>query len=54
MALATGATSYRSVASILKTGLDRQALLPEVERRSVEHDNVRGAQYYRQAEEPSC
>jgi transposase len=47
-ALALQAFSYRSVQSILKTGLDRQPLLtpvPEPERR--EHANVRGADYYR-------
>jgi transposase len=47
-ALALQAFSYRSVQSILKTGLDRQPLLipvPEPERR--EHANVRGAEYYR-------
>lgn len=45
-ALATGATSYGSVASILKNGLDRQELEPPTEARTVEHDNVRGAAYY--------
>jgi len=46
-ALAVGATSYRSVDSILRTGLDRQALPdappdPPVRR----HENVRGPDYY--------
>lgn len=52
-ALAAGATSYRSVASILKSGLDRQQLAPPAEARAVEHGNVRGAGYYRR-EKPSC
>jgi len=51
-ALAAGATSYRSVASILKSGLDRQELEPPAEDRKVEHDNVRGAEYYREGEAP--
>jgi len=49
----SGATSYRSVASILKSGLDRQHLEPPAEGPVVEHDNVRGAEYYRQ-QSPSC
>lgn len=51
-ALAAGATSYRSVASILKSGLDRQELEPPAEGPPVEHDNVRGAEYYGQGEAP--
>ena len=45
-ALTVGALSYKSVESILKRGLDRQPLLPGTEPRSVEHDNVRGPDYY--------
>jgi transposase len=46
-ALATRAISYRSIASILKTGLDRQPL-PKIppELPPIEHDNVRGGGYY--------
>ena len=46
-ALAIGANSYRSVESILKQGLDRQAL-PEKPppRPALAHANVRGAEYY--------
>jgi len=46
-ALAIGATSYRSVESILKQGLDRQEL-PEKPppRPALTHANVRGAEYY--------
>lgn len=47
-ALATDACSYRRIDSILKTGLDRQALDPEAERPVAgSHENVRGADYYR-------
>lgn len=46
-ALAIGATSYKSVASILKHGLDRRPLPgDESQEPAVEHDNIRGAQYY--------
>jgi transposase len=45
---AIGARSYRSVASILEKGLDRQPPPgTEPEHRSPEHENVRGALYYR-------
>jgi hypothetical protein len=47
-AVQADACSYRSVNSILKTGLDRQALNPEVEIPVAgNHENVRGADYYR-------
>ncbi len=46
-ALAIGARSYRSVASILKHGLDRRPLPePEAAEAPIEHDNIRGAGYY--------
>jgi len=46
-ALAVRAHSYRSVESILRTGLDRQALPAEVPARAhPDHDNVRGPDYY--------
>jgi len=46
-ALLSGASSYKSVASILKTGLDRQAL-PETTSAAapIKHQNIRGANYY--------
>ena len=46
-ALHIGATSYRSVESILKNGLDRQPV-PEPQSQSspVQHNNIRGADYY--------
>ncbi|MCK4502708.1 MAG: IS21 family transposase, partial [Desulfuromonadales bacterium] len=47
LALEGGATSYKSVKSILKTGLDqqpRQQTLPITE--PIAHDNIRGGHYY--------
>lgn len=46
-ALLTGATTYKSVASILETGLDRQAL-PETKAPAapINHQNIRGNSYY--------
>jgi transposase len=45
-ALRVGALSYKSVESILKRGLDRQPLLSGTEPKPIEHDNVRGPDYY--------
>ncbi len=46
-ALATGATSYRSVASILKENLDKQPLQKTQEdAEPIEHSNIRGTDYY--------
>jgi len=46
-ALAINARSYKSIASILKHGLDKQPLPQQQPRLPViEHANVRGAQYY--------
>ncbi len=46
-ALAVRAHSYRSVESILRSGLDRQALPePAAERAHPDHENVRGPDYY--------
>jgi hypothetical protein len=51
-ALKLNACSYKSVKSILKTGLDR---IVEAEQTSVKvpvvHDNIRGAGYFEQREE---
>jgi transposase len=44
--LAIGATSYRSVRSILERGLDAVSDGGAVEPSSLSHDNVRGASYY--------
>lgn len=46
-ALAAGAYSYRSVKSILQSGLDKVEYLEEQkESRPVEHTNIRGREYY--------
>jgi transposase len=45
-ALAIGARSYKSVASILKSGLDQQPLPGQASDEPVEHENIRGALYY--------
>ena len=47
-ALAIGAKSYRSVESILKSGLDMQPLPEDVQARKapIQHENIRGAHYY--------
>lgn len=46
-ALHIGATSYRSVESILKNGLDRHPVpKPPSQSAPVRHDNIRGAGYY--------
>ena len=46
-ALTLGACSYKSIASILRQGLDRRAL-PEQQDLDlgIEHANIRGADYY--------
>jgi len=47
-ALQAQAYSYQSVKSILQRGLDRQpSLMPEVERSSPKHENLRGSDYYK-------
>ena len=46
-ALAIGATSYKSIESILKHNLDAQPAMPAKESAiDIEHDNIRGARYY--------
>lgn len=45
-ALAIRGLSYKSVQSILKSGLDQEPLSEPVETQPIEHDNVRGAGYY--------
>lgn len=46
-ALAIGSCSYKSVESILKNGLDRKPLPPTmIDTPAIEHDNLRGADYY--------
>lgn len=53
-ALSIGATSYRSVRSILETGLDQQSSLAAEPSRALpaNHENVRGASYYSSEERP--
>lgn len=45
-AIVIGATSYRSVESILKNGLDRKPLPEKEPSPPVRHQNIRGSQYY--------
>jgi transposase len=56
-ALATGAVSYRSVKSMLVTGVDRLSLLDTggtaALRLPLTHAHIRGADYYRRALTPS-
>ncbi|MEN8264932.1 MAG: IS21 family transposase [Nitrospirota bacterium] len=48
-ALAVEAYNYRSVKSILQTGLDKVAYLDEhKETKPIEHPNIRGREYYRE------
>jgi transposase len=51
-ALEIEAASYRSVRSILKAGLDRQAAAVEPAARPLVHENLRGASYYHAQEKP--
>ncbi len=56
-ALAIEGLSYKSVKSILKNGLDSEPLPEPTESAPIEHDNVRGAGYYRaesSEEMPPC
>jgi transposase len=47
-ALATGAVGFKSIESMLKGGRDKQPLAPKSpEHPPVEHDNIRGPEYYR-------
>jgi len=48
LSLHIGALSYKSVASILRTGLDRAPLPDDTEKEPtpIHHENVRGAEYY--------
>ena len=54
-ALKLDACSYKSVKSILHTGLDRQAVLDlPPDRIPIQHANIRGTDYFNSQEEPSC
>jgi len=47
LAIAGEATNYKSVKSILKTGLDQQPSQPELfHTEPIEHGNIRGGNYY--------
>lgn len=49
-ALSVDAYNYRSVKSILQSGLDRAAYLEEQrDAKPIEHPNIRGGEYYREA-----
>ena len=45
-ALAIGSTSYRSVESILKNGLDAKPLQEQETSTPIQHQNIRGSKYY--------
>jgi len=46
-ALAIGGTSYKSVKSILETGLDKKPLPePRIAAQKITHSNIRGSEYY--------
>lgn len=54
-ALTLDACSYKSVKSILHTGLDRQQSLElPPDRPPIQHVNIRGNDYFNSQEEPSC
>jgi hypothetical protein len=50
-ALVINGLSYRSVESILKSGLDSEPVTPPQEAPPIQHDNVRGPSYYSGREE---
>ncbi len=45
-ALEYRAYSYQSVVNILQKGLDKQTTLPPVKAVLINHENIRGSQYY--------
>jgi len=53
-AMALGTTSYKSIQSILKTGLDSQPLPDRSSKQMtlpISHDNIRGPGYYTEKDE---
>jgi transposase len=50
-ALAIGSPSFKTVQSILKSGLDRAPLFEPPPRVAIDHDNIRGASYFDKEEE---
>jgi transposase len=54
-AIKLDACSYKSVKSILRTGLDRQQSLElPPDRPPIQHTNIRGTDYFNSQEDPSC
>jgi transposase len=53
-AVAISAYTYKNVESILKSGLDRQPLMPVGKSSAVVHPNIRGQRYYHQKEDNPC
>ena len=50
-ALCIGGISYKSVKSILKNHLDEQEIAVEkINSKSIRHENIRGGEYYREAD----
>jgi len=49
-ALHFNALSYRSISSILKNNLDKKTPTPQAEAPPVNHDNIRGSEYYNRTE----
>lgn len=47
-ALAVGACSYKSVRSILETGLDKQPVSKPIRQPAIRHENIRGSNYFNQ------
>ena len=50
-AVSIGSPSFKTVQSILKSGLDRAPLFEAAERAVIDHDNIRGASYFDKEEE---
>jgi transposase len=50
-AVSIGSPSFKTVQSILKSGLDRAPLFEPPPRAAIDHDNIRGASYFDKEEE---
>jgi len=50
-AVSIGSPSFKTVQSILKSGLDRTPLLEPPPRAAIDHDNIRGASYFDKEED---
>ncbi len=53
-ALSIGSPSYKSVKSILENGLDQVSVVQKSECCPIQHQNLRGPNYYRQKKVPPC